>query len=161
MTANSSPAADVLIVGGGIIGCSIAWRLAQAGERVTVLDRAQPGAEASSAAAGMLAPVGEMLTPRDFADLCLASHGLYPDFVREIEESSGQNAGYRSDGTLLVATNESLEEELGDTPQADCGGLYPSAPHGRGSSRAQTRGYPLKFAEAYLCRATTGSITNA
>ena len=112
MAEDSSRAADVLIMGGGIIGCSIAWRLAQAGISVTVLDRSEPGAEASSAAAGMLAPVGEMVEPRTFSDLCVASRGLYPGFAAELEESSGHHVGYRSDGSLLVALNEELEEEL-------------------------------------------------
>ena len=112
MTEDSSHAADVLIIGGGIIGCSIAWRLAQAGLRVTVLDRFEPGAEASSAAAGMLAPLGEMVEPPAFSALCVASRGLYPRFAAEIEECSGHGVGYRSDGSLLVALDERVEEEL-------------------------------------------------
>ena len=114
MSEGSSRAADVLVIGGGIIGCSIAWRLAQAGMQVTVLDRSEPGAEASSAAAGMLAPLGEMVTPREFSELCLASRGLYPKFAAEIEETSGRHVGYRSDGSLLVALDEKLEEELAE-----------------------------------------------
>jgi glycine oxidase len=112
MTEHSSRAADVLIIGGGIIGCSIAWRLAQAGMEVTVLDRAEPGAEASSAAAGMLAPLGEMVAPRTFSELCVTSRNLYRGFAAEVEESSGHHAGYRSDGALLVAFDEAYEEEL-------------------------------------------------
>jgi glycine oxidase len=112
MPEDSSHAADVLIIGGGIIGCSIAWRLAQAGMKVTVLDRSEPGAEASSAAAGMLAPFGEMVEPRTFSELCVASRSLYPRFAAEVEESSGHPTGYRSDGSLLVALNEEQEEGL-------------------------------------------------
>ena len=117
MAEESSRAADVLIIGGGIIGCLIAWRLAQAGLRVTVLDRSEPGAEASSAAAGMLAPLGEMVEPAVFSALCVASLGLYPHFAAEIEESSGHGIGYRSDGSLLVALDEKLEEELAEVYQ--------------------------------------------
>ena len=47
---------DVIVIGGGIIGCSIAWRLAREGARVVLIEREQPGAEASSAAAGLLVP---------------------------------------------------------------------------------------------------------
>lgn len=118
MAEDSSRAADVLIIGGGIIGCSIAWRLAQAGMKVTVLDRSDPGAEASSAAAGMLAPASEMLTPRTFSELCVASRNLYPHFAAEIEESSGHHVAYRSDGSLLVALNQELEEELAEVHRA-------------------------------------------
>jgi len=114
MAEDSSRAADVLIIGGGIIGCSIAWRLAQAGRKVTVLDRSEPGAEASSAAAGMLAPLGEMVEPRAFSELCVASRSLYPRFAAEIEECSGHHVGYRNDGSLLVALNEQLEKELAE-----------------------------------------------
>ena len=57
--------ADVVVIGAGIVGCSIAWRLAQAGRRVVLLDRAEPGAEASSAAAGLLQPeAGREATPQ-------------------------------------------------------------------------------------------------
>ena len=135
MPEDSSRAADVLIIGGGIIGCSIAWRLAQAGMKVTVLDRSEPGAEASSAAAGMLAPVGEMVEPRTFSELCVASRSLYPRFAAEIEESSGHHVGYRSDGSLLVALERRAGGRThGSPPHADRAGLYtPSADGRRGS----------------------------
>ena len=112
MPRSSSRTPDVLIVGGGIIGASIALRLAQAGLGVTVLDRGAPGSGASSAAAGMLAPQGERVQPRSFAELCVASRRLYPDFAAEVQELSGQAVGYRSDGTLLVALNPEQENEL-------------------------------------------------
>lgn len=95
--------ADVAIIGGGVIGCSIALRLAQAGLGVTVVERGEPGGEASSAAAGMIAPQGEMTEPDDFYRLTLSSRDLYPGFVAEVEELSGQELGYRREGTLLVA----------------------------------------------------------
>ena len=109
---NVSQESDVVIIGGGIIGCSIALRLAQARVRVTVLDRGEPGAEASSAAAGMLAPQGEVTEPDDFFELCAASRDLYPSFVAEIEEMSGQKVGYRRDGTLMVAISDGERNEL-------------------------------------------------
>ncbi|PYV19859.1 MAG: glycine oxidase ThiO [Acidobacteria bacterium] len=94
---------DVVIVGGGIIGCAIALRLAEARMKVVVLDRGEPGAEASSAAAGMLAPQGESATPDTFFEFARASRDLYPEFAREVEALSDMKVGYRRDGTLLVA----------------------------------------------------------
>jgi len=140
MAEHSSRTTDVVIIGGGIVGCSIAWRLAQAGMQVTILDRSEPGSEASSAAAGMLAPLGEMVEPRAFSDLCVASRNLYPSFAAEIEEASGHPAGYRSDGALLVALNEETEKELTEmhrTQAAQGFALYPltaAEVHDRGAA---------------------------
>jgi glycine oxidase len=109
---HSSRQPDVIVIGAGIIGSSIALRLAQAGLRVSVLDRGEPGGEASSAAAGMIAPQGEKLEPEAFSDLCWNSHSLYPQFAAEIEELSGTPVGYRQDGSLLVARDEEEAREL-------------------------------------------------
>lgn len=103
---------DVVVIGGGLIGCSIALRLAQAGLRVSVVERGMPGAEASSAAAGMLSPQSEALEPGPFFDLCMASRRMYPGFAREVEALSGFRVDYRRDGTLLVATSEPERREL-------------------------------------------------
>jgi glycine oxidase len=109
---------DVLVVGGGLIGCSIALRLAQARLAVCVIDRSDPGKEASSAAAGMLAPQGEMVEPGAFFQLCMESRGLYPSFAAEVEELSGEKVGYRGDGNLLVAINQEECQELENTYRA-------------------------------------------
>jgi glycine oxidase len=104
---------DVIIIGGGIIGCSIALRLAQARLKVCVLDRGEPGAEATSAAGGMIAPQGEISDPDEFFELCAASRDLYQSYTAEVEELSGQKVGYRRDGTLLVAVNDEESRGLG------------------------------------------------
>jgi glycine oxidase len=110
---HSSGAGDVVVVGGGLIGCAIALRLARRNLRVTVFERGEPGCEASSAGAGMIAPQGETLNPDLFYNLCAASRDLYPDFVAEIEELSGRNVGFVRQGSLIVATDEAGRAELG------------------------------------------------
>ncbi|HEX5482994.1 MAG TPA: FAD-dependent oxidoreductase, partial [Terriglobia bacterium] len=105
---------DVGIIGAGLIGCSIALRLAQQGLRVCVFDRGEPGAEASSAGAGMIAPQGETTEPDGFYELCAASRDLYPEFVAEVEELSGERVGLRREGTLMVSLDETSCVELGE-----------------------------------------------
>ena len=89
----------VLVVGGGIIGCAAALELAGAGCRVTLFERATPGAEASSAAAGLLAPIDES-TETSFARLAVASWRLYPDVVRDLQERTGIDVEYVTRGTI-------------------------------------------------------------
>src|SRR5450755_3061042 len=91
---------DVAIAGGGLIGASIAFELAQAGLRVAVFDRQQPGGEASWAAAGILSPAPENAGMISMVPLGRASMALYPEFVAAIEELSGISVGYRPKGTV-------------------------------------------------------------
>ncbi|WP_369211552.1 glycine oxidase ThiO [Streptomyces flavofungini] len=95
--------ADVLVVGGGIIGLVTAWRAAQRGLSVTVLDPA-PGGGAAQVAAGMLAAVTELHHGEQaLLGLNLASARRYPAFAAELAEASGRDLGYRTCGTLAVA----------------------------------------------------------
>lgn len=105
---------DVAVVGGGIIGLACAWRLTQCGASVTVFDPA-PGAGASHAAAGMLAPVTEVHHGEEkLLALNLASARLWPAFAAELVEAAGIDIDYRTEGTLAVGLNDddlrSLEE---------------------------------------------------
>jgi glycine oxidase len=94
---------DVVVVGGGAIGLASAWRLAQRGASVTVVD-AEPGSGASGVAAGMLAPITEArMGEEPLLRLNLASWALWPDFAAEVEAASGSSIGYRTDGTLVAA----------------------------------------------------------
>lgn len=94
------------------MGCGIALRLCQAGARVTVLERSIPGAEASSAAGGILAPQMEAEAPGPFLELCLRSRGLYPDFAAELQALSGVNVGYLPSGLLSLAFDEAGAQRL-------------------------------------------------
>ena len=93
---------DVVIVGAGIIGLSLARELRKRSAAVLVIDRGMPGREASRAAAGMLAATpGEM--PAALLPLASASLQLYPEFVHELQDESGMDVDFRRDGTLLFS----------------------------------------------------------
>jgi glycine oxidase len=97
-----SQSADVLVIGGGLIGSSIAWRLAQKGARVTVADAGNLGGEASTAGAGMLAPGSEASGPSRWFDLGLESLRMYPAFIDELREETGLDVEYRACGCLVL-----------------------------------------------------------
>jgi glycine oxidase len=97
---------DVVVIGAGVQGSSVALRLAQAGKSVVVLERAVPGAEASSAAGGILSPGVEAVEPGAFYTLCRASLARYPAFVADVEALSGMSVSLRTLGTLEVALDD-------------------------------------------------------
>ena len=110
-----SQLADVVVVGGGIIGMAVAWRLRERGMSVTLLDRAQTGAGTSHVAAGMLAPVAEVEfgeAGRRVLDLGLRSAELWPGFAAELQEASGMALALLKTGTLLVARDGDEAREL-------------------------------------------------
>src|SRR6266849_1561772 len=96
----------VTVLGGGIIGLSIAWRLAQRGRHVAVIDAGRRGGEASRAGAGMLAPGGEFAGDTVWTPLGLESHALYPKFVKELSEESGSTIDFRMCGGVELATSD-------------------------------------------------------
>jgi glycine oxidase len=112
--ANRSSSFDLAVVGAGVIGLATAWRAAQRGLRVVVLERDRPGSGSTGVAAGMLAPVSEaLLTERPLLALGLASAAAYPAFIAEIEEAAGTATGYNRCGTLLAARDADEAEALG------------------------------------------------
>lgn len=103
---------DAAIIGGGVIGCAIAWRLGQTGMRVAIIERGELGGEASHAAGGMLAPLAEADRADDFFHLCVQSRAMYADFARELREVSGIDIEYRTEGTLYLSLTAADDEEL-------------------------------------------------
>ena len=103
---------DVAIIGGGIMGSAIALRLCQRGIGVTVIERGIPGAEASSAAAGILGPQMEAEGPGPLLELGLKSRALYPALAAELRELTGIDVGYDRSGVLAVAFDEAGEAAL-------------------------------------------------
>jgi glycine oxidase len=95
--------ADILIIGGGIIGCAIAYYLGNTGARVFVVEQEEIGAQASSAAAGLLAPLGPLAGAGPFADLLLASFACFPTLVPELEAASGLQLNYVQSGAIRTA----------------------------------------------------------
>lgn len=94
------------------MGCATALRLAQRGLSVTIIERGIPGAEASSAAAGILGPQWEAEAPGPLLDLGLRSRALYPAFAAELRELAGIDVGHARSGLLDVALDEADEQSL-------------------------------------------------
>jgi glycine oxidase len=99
---------DVIVLGCGVIGASLARELHKSGARVLIIERREPGREASHAAAGMLAPSGGDL-PLALQELADASAAMYPEFVHELEDEAAQLHGshepkidLREHGTILL-----------------------------------------------------------
>lgn len=104
---------EIVVVGGGVVGLSVAYELARRGRQVVVLDRDELAGVATRAAAGMLAPTSEAdLADDALVELEVDSLRRYPGFVAGIEALSGQSCGHRADGTLWVALNRDQEGDL-------------------------------------------------
>ena len=90
---------DAVIIGGGVIGLSLGWRLRREGLEVLIIDKGEPGREASHAAGGMIAHCDPHL-PDVLRPLAFAGAAMYPEFVRELQEESGESADLRDRGAL-------------------------------------------------------------
>ena len=98
---------EVVIIGGGIIGCALAWELAKAGVASRVIERREIAREASWASAGIISPPGPRHGLR--AELALESFRQYPSLIAETEDVSGQSVGYVQSGELDLAASSSIE----------------------------------------------------
>jgi glycine oxidase len=100
---------DVVIAGGGIIGLSLSIALRKLGATVLIVERGEPGREASHAAAGMLADF-LLETPPPLQALASASARMYPEFVHELQDESGINVDLRDQGTVFFVSPKQLGE---------------------------------------------------
>ena len=107
---------DVIVLGGGIIGCALAEELARRGQRVAVVERGRIGAEASSAAAGILSAQMDLPRPGALFELCQAARRMYPRWVAHLEQQAKCPVGYHRDGLLALAMTS--REALGFERQA-------------------------------------------
>jgi glycine oxidase len=101
---------DCLVIGGGVIGLSLAYELARNGQRVRVVDRLQPGREASWAAAGILPPPSDAADADPLERLTALSLRLHPDWAARLREETGIDNGFRRCGALYLADNGLLDE---------------------------------------------------
>lgn len=120
---------DVIVIGAGIIGLSLAIELRKTGASVLVVERGEPGREASHAAGGMLVECGEE-TPSFLQPLATASAGMYPDFAQQLELESGTRVDLRDQGAIVFPSTEDMHERSGLTlngsPPVPLGELEPA-----------------------------------
>ncbi|GCF06996.1 glycine oxidase ThiO [Dictyobacter arantiisoli] len=102
MTIKGAQSTDVVIVGGGIIGCATAYFLRKAQLSVTLLEQGEIGRQSSGAAAGLLAPLGALNGPGPFTDLLLCGFQQFVELVSELEDVSGLKLDFVRSGTLRV-----------------------------------------------------------
>jgi glycine oxidase len=115
----------VIIAGAGIIGVSLALELRERGASVLVLDRQEPGSEASSAAAGMLAP-SDPETPEALRSLAIESARMFPAFVQKIESAGNMQVDFRRIGTIALLEESAAPSEYRNLSRAELQRLEPS-----------------------------------
>lgn len=104
--------ADVIVVGGGVVGCAVAYSLAERGAAVTLLERDDLAAHASGVSAGMLAPLAEASGAGPFFQLCLQGLQALERLIPRLEEETGVDTGYSRCGLLRLAMDPREESEI-------------------------------------------------
>jgi glycine oxidase len=104
--------ADVVVIGGGAIGCSIAYHAAVRGARVTLLEAEELGSGSSGALAGMLSGQGEAEKPGPLRELLVQGREYHKTFAQDLYETTGLDPGYVWDGALRTTTDEASKERL-------------------------------------------------
>jgi glycine oxidase len=139
---------NVVVIGAGVAGLGIAWKLARAGASVTVLERAQVGNGATTASAGMIAAtaeLGEAETPE--AAFARRGSALWPAFAQELEQQSGVDIAFRRNGSLLVTMN-------GEEPSAH----PPAERHGQGADVESLTAAEARAREPMLSENIAGAL---
>jgi len=108
----SQASITAVVAGGGVIGSSVAWRLAANGVHTIVLERARLGAEASAAAAGLIGPQAEAQEPGPFFSLALAAKRSFDASIDTLTDESGIDPEYDRDGVLYAALDETSANAL-------------------------------------------------
>ena len=150
---------DVAIAGGGLIGASIAFELAEAGLRVGVFERGEPGREASWASAGILSPAPESPSMISMVPMARASMALYPALVASVEEFTGASVGFRTKGTIDILFSRDALSDL-STLIALHHGMGLKAEPFRPRMRANSRPPLSSELEAAALRPDEASIDN-
>ena len=150
----------IVIVGAGVAGLSIGWRLRQAGAAVTVFERGQPARAATWAAAGMIAVAGEMnAAPTAESEFAHRSSLLWPGFATEVEAASGLKVGYVRCGALMVAPVAVAGEAAGvekltaleaRAKEPMLTGDFANALWAPGEAQVDSRALGLALAEAFI-----------
>lgn len=111
---------DVLIIGGGVIGLSLAYELSAQGKSVRVVDRTAPGQESSWAGAGILPPDVSRPSEHPYQQLISLSHALHTQWAKRLREETGVDNGYHRTGALYLAHDEATAGQLKQVV-AECG----------------------------------------
>ena len=155
---------NIVIIGAGVAGLGIGWKLALAGANVTILERAQAGRGATTASGGMIAAAAE-LGHADTPEAAFAkrANDLWPGFVAQLEAQSGISVDYRKSGSLMVAlkTGGCPHAHGGAKPEADKGGHDHGGqpnPHAQGADIAMLTAEQARAMEPMLSEDIAGAL---